>query len=110
MSLPDWVLIIVLIIIFLLAIFVIKPLLIARQCPKVIKILREHSAIGEKNAQFINQLGLQKRGFAERICQGKDYKHLALQLLMQINAVLITDEGKIYLSEPDLAKTRWNKC
>ena len=110
MVLPDWAFIVILIIIFLLAVFVVQPLMIARHCPKVIKIFRQQSAVGGKNAKFVDELGLQQRGFVERMWRGRDYKPRALQLLMQINVVRVTDEGKIYLSEPDLAKTRWSKC
>jgi hypothetical protein len=110
MAIPDWAFIVLLILIFLLTVFVIQPLIIARHCPKVIKIFRDHSAVGEKNAKFIDELGLQQRGFVERMWRGRDYKPRALQLLMQINVIRVTDEGKIYLSEPDLAKTKWGNC
>ena len=110
MLLPDWAWIVVLIIIYLLGVFIVQPLMIARSCPKVIKIFRQNSAVGEKGAKFVDELGLQSRGFVERMWRPKDHKPRALQLLMQINVVRLTDDGKIYLSEPDLAKTRWANC
>lgn len=108
MPLPDWAIIIILIIIFLAVMFILPQFMIARAVPKVIKVFRKYNAVGTKNAKFVDELGLQQRGFIERMWRPRDYKPRALQLLMHINVVQLTDEGKIYISEPDLAKTRWN--
>ena len=110
MVLPDWAIITILIIILLVVMFVLPQFMIARSVPKVIKIFRNYNALGAQNAKFIDELGLQQRGLIERMWRTRDYKPRALQLLIHFNIVQMTDDGKIYLSEPELAKTKWNNC
>jgi len=104
----DWAIIAILIIIFLLAMFVLPQLMIARTIPKVIRIFRQHHALTPKNAKFVDELGLQQKGLIDRMMRPRDYKPRALQFLMQLNVVQLTDEGKIYLDESKLSMTRWS--
>ena len=106
----DWAIIIILIILFLLAIFVLPQLMIARAVPRVIKIFRNGDAVGIRNAKSVEALGLQPKSIAERMMRLRDYKPRALDFLIQINVVQMTDEGKVYLSEEMLANTRWRNC
>jgi hypothetical protein len=103
----DWAIIIILIILFLLAIFVLPQFMIARSVPKVIKIFRNGDAVGIKNAKTVEYLGLQQKGMMERMMRTRDYKPRALQFLMQIGVVQMTEEGKVYLVEEMLTNTRW---
>jgi hypothetical protein len=103
----DWAIIIILIIVMLAALFILPQLMVARAVPKVIKIFRNHGAVGIKNAKTVGELGLQPKGLMDRMMRPRDYKPRALQLLTHINVVQMTEEGKIYLSEQDLMKTRW---
>jgi hypothetical protein len=104
----DWALIIVMIIAVLALMFILPQYMIARACPRVIKIFRKNSAVGIKNAKSVDELGLRPPGLIDRMMKLRDYKPRAMQLLMQINVVQMTEEGKVYLSEQDLLKTRWS--
>jgi hypothetical protein len=104
----DWIIVAGLIILFLLVIFIVPQLMIAIAAPKVIKIFRNKNAVGPKNAMTAADLGLQPPSMIARMMKPRDYKPRALQLLMHINVVQMTDDGKIYLSEQELQKTRWN--
>jgi hypothetical protein len=106
----DWVLIVILIILFLLAILVLPQFMIARAVPKVIKIFRKGNAVGIKNAKAVEELGLQPKSIVDRMMRLRDYKPRALQLLIQLNIVQMTEDGKVYLSEEMLANTRWRNC
>jgi hypothetical protein len=104
----DWIIVAGLIILFLLVVFFVPQLMVAMAAPKVIKIFRKCNAVGPKNARTAAELGLQPPGMIARMMKPRDYKPRALQLLMHINVVQMTDDGKVYLSEQDLQKTRWN--
>jgi hypothetical protein len=105
----DQVLMIIGMIIFVLAaMFFIPQFMTAMACPKVIKIFRKFNAVGPGNAKFVDELGLKPPSFLDRMMKLRDYKPKALQLLMHINVVQMTEDGKLYLSEQDLTKTRWS--
>jgi hypothetical protein len=106
----DWLIIVILIILFLVVLLVLPQLMIARAVPKVIKIFRKGNAVGIKNAKAVAELGLQPKGITERMMRPRDYKPRALQLLIQLNIVQMTEDGKVYLSEEMLANTRWRNC
>lgn len=107
--LNDVLLIIVMAIILLLGLVFIPQLLIGRAVPHVIRIFRQKNAVGVKNARFIDELGLKPQGFFDKMLKPRDYKPMAMQLLVKVNVIRVTDDGKLYLSEPDLALTKWNK-
>lgn len=104
----DWAIIILLVIIMLLALFILPQLMVARAVPKVIKIFRNHSAIGIKNAKTVQEMGLQPKGLIDKMMKPRDYKPRALELLIHINVVQMTEDGKVYLSDQELMKTRWS--
>ena len=104
----DWAIIAILIIVFLLAMFVLPQFMIARTIPKVIKVFREHHALNAKSAKFVDELGLQQKSLIDRMMRPRDYKPRALQFLMQMNVIQMTDDGKIYLDEAKLSMTRWS--
>ncbi len=106
----DWIIIAILILVFLAAMFIMPQLMIARAVPKVIKIFRKKDAVGIRNAKAVEELGLQSRGLIERMWRPRDYKPRALQFLIQVNVIQMTEEGKCYLSEEMLSKTRWSNC
>ncbi|MFC1912245.1 hypothetical protein ACFLXG_03730 [Chloroflexota bacterium] len=99
--------IIVVIILFILTVFVIPTLLFVRNVPKVIRIFRFQNAVGTRNARTVDELGLRPKPMLQRLFSGRDYKPQALQSLIRANIVQATDEGKLYLSEEDLANSRW---
>ncbi len=103
----DWAIIIGMVIVLLAAMIFLPQLMIAMACPKVIKIFRKHGALDSTNAKFVDELGLKPPSFIDRMMKLRDYKPKALQLLMHINVVQMTDDGRLYLSEQELSKTRW---
>ena len=98
---------VMLVILFLFFVFVVRPWMEMRPVPKVIRIFRENNAVGPKNAKTIEELGLKPRSVFERAFRMRDYKPRALQILMRIEVVDLTEEGKVYLAEDKLALTRW---
>ena len=99
--------IIVLVLILLLAMFVLPQFFIGRAIKKVIRIMRDNNAVGARHAKFADEMGLQPKGMLENLMRPRDYKPRALQFLISANIVQMTDEGKIYLSEENLAATKW---
>ena len=103
----DWAIIIGMVIVLLAAMIFLPQLMIAMACPKVIKIFRKHEALTPDKAKFVDELGLKPPSFIDRMMKLRDYKPKALQLLMHINVVQMTDDGRLYLVEQELQKTRW---
>jgi len=101
--------IIVIAVLAILAMFVIPQFLLRRATFKVIQIFQQHNAIGVKNAKAIDELGLSRRTFVEGMFRGRDYKPRALQSLMRSEIVLMTEDGKLYISEEKLISLRLYK-
>jgi len=51
-------------------------------------------------------LGLSSPTFRERLMRFRDYKPAALQGLIRVEIVQVTEEGKVYLSEEKLKTTK----
>ena len=90
---------------FILVIIFVPQLLIKRAIPKVIRAFRNNNAVGEKNARTLEELGLKPKGMLENMWRTRDYKPKALQFLISANIIQMTEDGKLYLSEEDLAQT-----
>ena len=63
---------------------------------------RQNNAVGPKNARTLEELGLKPKGILESMGR-RDYKPRALQFLISVNIIQMTEEGKFYLSEEDIA-------
>ena len=97
------VLFIVLILLFiLLALFVVPQWRLRRAIHQVIRIFREHNAIGIDNSKTIDELGMKSPGILERMLRGRDYKQYAIRALMKAEIVQTTEGGRLYLSEEKL--------
>jgi hypothetical protein len=96
--------IILLIILALLGWFFIPRWLIRRAARQVIKIFREHNATESSNACTIDELGLRPPGMLQRMMRRRDYKPKALDALVQLGVIQVTEEGKLYLSETRMAE------
>ncbi|MFC1964174.1 hypothetical protein ACFLV1_02200 [Chloroflexota bacterium] len=94
--------IILLIVVFFLAMFVIPRFLMKRAIRQVVKTFRQHNATDAKNARNLFELGLNPRGFIDGLFRGRDYKPYALNLLRKHEIVLMTEDGRLYLSEEKL--------
>jgi hypothetical protein len=85
-------------------VFVIPRWLIRRAARQVIKIFRAQNATESKNARTIDELGLRPLGVMERMMRRRDYKPQALDALVQMGVVKVTEDGKLYLSEEKLSE------
>jgi hypothetical protein len=107
MTMNDVLFIILLIVLFIATMIFLPQFLLMRNVPKVIRIFREHNAVGEKNAKTIEELGLQRKAMLQRLFARRDYKPQALQFLLRTTVIEMTEEGKVYLNEDNLLRTRW---
>ncbi len=102
------VLFIVLMVVLFIAVMIFLPqFMLTRNIPKVIRIFREHNAVGEKNAKEIGELGLLPKPMLQRMLRRRDYKPQALQFLLRTTIIEMTEEGKVYLNEDNLFRTKW---
>lgn len=92
---------------FILAVLVFPQWMLLRTVPKIIRIFREHNAVGAKNARTIEELGLQPKTLYERMFKLRDYKPRTFQFMLKTTIIEMTEDGKVYLSEEKLASTRW---
>jgi hypothetical protein len=103
----DWVVIGILVIVLLLAMFIVPQFLIARSMKKVIQIFKENNAVGVRHAKTAEELGLQEQNMFQRLMRPRDYKPRAMQYLMQVGILEMTEDGKLYLVEENLVNTRF---
>jgi len=99
--------IILMVVAFILAFIFIPQFMLMRNVPKVIRVFREHNAVGEKNAKPIEELGLLPKTMFQRMFRRRDYKPQALQFLLRTTVVEMTEDGNVYLSEDNLYRTKW---
>lgn len=107
MNETDIIWLIVLGIVLIVTVIGLPQLLIRRTIPDVIKIFKNHNAIGLKNAKTVEELGITSQTLVQRMWKPRDYKPRALQLLLNANIVQMTEDGKLYISEKNLAATKW---
>jgi len=108
MSANDILFLVLIGLLFIAAVIFIPQWMLMRNVPKVIKIMRQKNAVGEENAKFIDELGLQPKSMFQRMFARRDYKPQAFQFLLRATIVEMTDEGKVYLNEQNLMRTRWS--
>lgn len=94
------VLVLILIVLFILAIYG-QTLMMKRALRQVIKTLRDHEALSSEKAKFVNEMGLQRKGMLQ-LKAFRDYKPTAIQFLIKQEIILVTEDGKVYLSEDAL--------
>lgn len=107
MTMSDALFIVLMVVLFILVVLVLPQVFIMRTVPKVIRIFREHNAVGIKNAKTLDELGLQPKALFERMLKMRDYKPRTLQFLIRTTVIEMTEDGKVYLSEENLAATKW---
>jgi len=102
-------LIVVVIVLAGVAVLVIPRWRIKRAIPQVIRMFRDHNAVGIKNAKTEEELGFKKRSFLEGMFRRRDYKPHALTTLIQTEIIQITEDGKLYLLEEKLIDSEFYK-
>ena len=98
--------VVILIVIAVLALFLIPQFLVKRAIAKVIKIFRQLGAIDIRSARTIDELGLRPESMFNRMMKPRDYKPRALQALISADIIRTTEDGKLYLSEENLAASK----
>jgi len=98
--------IVIIIVLMALAMYVIPRFLISRAVNKVVRIFRNNSAIDIKHAKTAEELGLRHSGGMFRM---RDYKPLAIQVLMGADIIRSTEGNRLYLSEDKLAASKFGK-
>jgi hypothetical protein len=73
-----------------------------RAISKVIEIFRQHNALGISDSKTLQELGLERPDFAQRIVRGRDFKQYALQILIERGIICVTEDGRLYMVENKL--------
>ena len=105
----DIMFILAMLVLALLAWLLIPAWMVKRNIPKVVDIFQKNNAIGIQNAKTIEELGLKPKSILELMFRVRDWKPKALDLLIQTNVVLMTEDGKLYITEGSLASATWLK-
>ena len=95
------VLIITLMIIAFAGTFFVRNYLTKKAILKVVKIFYQHNALGTNGAKTLRELGLERPDFVHRMMKPRDYKQIALQILIKRGIINVRD-GRIYLVEERL--------
>lgn len=91
----------------LIFIFVLPQILLRRAISSVIRSFRQSKTVGAQNAKTIDELGLRPKGMMQAIFRGTQYKTTALMVLRNASIIVRTEDGKLYLSEENLSRSRW---
>jgi len=70
-----------------------------RAISKVIEIFRRHNALRINDAKTVEELGLEKPDFVQRVTRGRDFKQYALQILIKRGVIYETEDGRLYMLE-----------
>jgi hypothetical protein len=79
--------------------FYVRHVLTRRAVSTVIKILHRHNAIGPEGAQSLRELGLERPSFIKKTTSRRDYKQVAIQILIRQGVVHVNENGAVYLVE-----------
>jgi hypothetical protein len=80
----------------------IRTFLTRRAIFKVIKIFYQHNALGIEGAKALDELGLERPDFFQRMTRPRDYKQYALQILIKRGIILENEDGRLYMVEERL--------
>jgi hypothetical protein len=83
---------------FALSIYLQRSAIIA-----VIKLFRKNNALDMNNAKTSEELGIQPKKFIGPMFKRRDYKPQALDFLLNLKIVKVTEENRLYFSEEDFA-------
>ena len=105
----DVVFIVLMILALIGALFALNELSVRMAIPGVIRLLREKNAVGLENAISIDELGVKSDFSIPSVWRRRDYKPDAMRNLVKAKVVLVTADRKVYLSEENLATSKWHK-
>ena len=73
-----------------------------RAIVKVIEIFRQQNALRINDAKTVEEFGLEKPDFVQRVMRGRDFKQYALQILIKRGVICVTEDGRLYMVEDKL--------
>jgi hypothetical protein len=91
-------------VLLLLLAFIGSRFLLTRAIKKVVGAFRDNNALTAAKAMSLEDLGLVKRGMLQFEAL-RDYRPMALQLLIRSNIIQQTKSGHFFLSEETLAQS-----
>jgi hypothetical protein len=97
------ILIILVLLLFLAIALAISRILLKRALKRVVMMFRDHNALNPASALTPEELGFKSRGFMQ-MGMLRDYKPMALQILMRGDIVHETGDGRLFLSEDRLSE------
>ena len=80
-----------------------------RAIHKVVEIFYQHNALRVNDAKTLEEIGLKKPDFSQRIMRGRDYKQYALQILIKRGVINVTEDGRVYMVEDNLDQIEGKK-
>jgi hypothetical protein len=80
----------------------IRTFLTRRAILRVIEIFYQHHALGINGAKTLNELGLERPDFFQRMTRPRDYKQSALRILIKEGIIDVDEAGRFYLVEEKL--------
>ena len=96
-----------LLILIFVALLITLPLLMNKRAIKqVIRRFREHGACDPDSAKTIDELGLTPPTFRERLMRFRDYKPAAMNGLVRVGLIQVTEDGRFYLDEDKLKNSK----
>jgi hypothetical protein len=91
----------------LLLIFVLPQILLRWAISSVLRVFRQKKAVSSQDARTVDELGLRPKSPAQAIFRGTQYKTTALLALRNAGVIQTTEDGKLYLSEENLSRSRY---
>jgi len=88
-------------------IFVLPQILLRSAISSVIRTFQQKKAVGAQNAKTADELALRPKSMMQSIFRGTQYKTTALLVLRNAGVIMTTEDGKLYLSEDNLSRSRW---
>jgi len=80
----------------------IRTFLTRRAIFKVTEIFYQHGALGTSGAKTLQELGLERPDFLQRMTKPRDYKQNALQILIKEGIINVDENGRVYMIEEKL--------
>jgi hypothetical protein len=90
---------IILFVLFGLALFVIPRFLFRRAVSQVIRIFKRNYCVCPVRSQTLEELGLEPPGPIAKLFKPRDYKPFALQALVSVGIVRLSEDGRLCLVE-----------
>jgi hypothetical protein len=103
----DTTTLIILTALMLIIIFVLPQILLRNAVSSVIRNFRRSKAVNAQNAKTIDELGLRPKSMMQAIFRGAQYKTTALLVLKNAGVIEATEDGKLYLSEKNLSRSKY---